>query len=81
MTERLMQFVTGLSRREQQLLVLPLALLQGVALPLLARQDAARAADAEACALRGWIIERQAELALLPAPVAAETPPPVRSPG
>ena len=86
MSARLMQFLAGLSRRERLLLALlaflalPVALLQGVVLPLLARQDAARTAVAEAEALRGWISERQAELALLPAPETATTDNPSRPP-
>lgn len=86
MSARLMQFLTGLSRRERLLLALlvflalPVALLQGVALPLLARQEGARTAVAEAEALRLWISERQAELALLPAPETATTDSPSRPP-
>lgn len=74
MNAGLIRFLTGLSRRERLLLgllaflALPLALVQGIALPLLARQEAARATLSDAEALHAWVVERQIELALLPAP-------------
>lgn len=86
MTARLMQILVGLSRRERLLvaflvfLAVPLALWQGVALPLQTRQEAARAAVAEAEALRSWLSERQAELAQLPAPGPATSDSPTRPP-
>jgi len=73
MSARWMQFLAGLQRRERILIALlivvalPVGLVQGVALPLLARHDAARAAVAEAMALQRWLQERQLQLALLPA--------------
>lgn len=78
MTARLIQFLAGLTRRERILIALvlfialPAGLVQAVALPLLARNEAARAAVAEAEALQDWLRARQAELALLPA--ASENP-------
>lgn len=74
MTARLLHLLAGLSGRERLLIALmvfvalPLGLTQGVAVPLLARQDAARAALAEAGALQDWLRHRQSELAMLPAP-------------
>lgn len=88
MIEPLIRFLVTLRRRERVMLALlavvalPFALIQGVALPLLARQDAARVAVAEAEALRGWLQDRQVELARLSSPAAGpQTAPVVRSAG
>ncbi|KPQ07443.1 MAG: general secretion pathway protein M [Rhodobacteraceae bacterium HLUCCA12] len=72
MIARLTRFVANLTRRERILLALlvlgavPAGLVQGIALPLLARNHAADTAVAEAEALRAWLQERQRELATLP---------------
>lgn len=61
-----------LSRREFWLLTLlffvalPLAFIEGVARPLLARLDAARDAETNALALAAWLAVQQGELAVLP---------------
>ncbi|MCC5969537.1 MAG: type II secretion system protein M [Pararhodobacter sp.] len=86
MTDRLVQFLAAMSGRERLLVALlliiaiPAGLVQGVAMPLLARQDAARLAVAEAEAMQDWLRARQAELAMLPAinnagPAQEQTPP------
>ena len=81
MSERLIEFLLRLAPRERGLLgilcliILPTALVLGWLWPLTEERRAAEAALAEARALDGWVMERQAEKAGLDLPdEAGETP-------